>query len=125
MALRNFETADKTLDRVIAAAPQSLEAALLKGGVAVLWKGDLSAAEKVFSSVRLENDQSGLTTWARAWILTLERKFPDALEVLERFRGETMFTTTTAPYPKAFAKGLIHLLQGDKPKHRQTSSARA
>jgi serine/threonine-protein kinase len=27
-----------------------------------------------------------------------------------------MFTTTTAPYPTAFAKGLIHLLQGDKTK---------
>ena len=55
-------------------------------------------------------------TWARAWILTLERKFPDALQVLERFRGETMFTTTTAPSPKAFLKGMIYLLQGDKAK---------
>jgi tetratricopeptide (TPR) repeat protein len=55
-------------------------------------------------------------TWARAWILTLERKFPDALQVLERFRGETMYTTTTAPSPKAFLEGLIHLLQGDMTK---------
>jgi TolB-like protein/Flp pilus assembly protein TadD len=116
MALRNFKTADKILDRAIAASPQSFEARALKGFMVVPWKGDLSAAEKVFSSVRLENDESGLTTWARAWILTLERKFPDALEVLERFRGDTMFTTTTAPYPTAFAKGLIHLLQGDKTK---------
>jgi TolB-like protein/Flp pilus assembly protein TadD len=116
MALRNFETADKMLDRAIAASPQSFQARALKGFMAVLWKGDLSAAEKVFSSVPLENDKSGLTTWGRAWILTLQRKFPDALELLEGFRGDTMFTTTTAPYPKAFAKGLIHLLQGDKTK---------
>jgi len=34
--------------------------------------------------------------------------------VLEKFRGETMFTTTTAPSPKAFVEGMIHLLQGDK-----------
>ena len=116
MALRNFETADKMLDRAIAASPQSFEGRALKGFMVVPWKGDLSAAEKVFSSVRFENDESGLTTWARAWILTLERKFPDALEVLEQFRGEMMFTTTTAPYPRAFAKGLIYLLQGDKTK---------
>jgi len=58
----------------------------------------------------------GLTTWARAWILTLERKLPEALQVVEGFRGETMFTTTTAPSPKAFLEGLIHLLQGDKTK---------
>jgi len=116
MALRNFETADKMLDRVIAASPQSFQACALKGFMAVLWKGDLSAAEKVFSSVPHENDESGLTTWGRAWILTLERKFPDALQLLEQFPGETMYSTTTAPCPKVFAKGLIHLLQGDKTK---------
>src|SRR5882762_4059733 len=119
MALRNFETADKMLDRVIAASPQSFQARALKGFMVVPWKGDLSAAEKVFSSVRLENDESGLTTWARAWVLTLERKFPDALEVLERFRGETMYDTSTAPCPKAFAQGLIYLLQGDKTKAQE------
>jgi len=118
IALRNFEAAKKILDRVMAIAPRSLEACGLKGFMAVLWKGDLSAAEKAFSSVPLENDVSGIMTWGRAWILTLERKFPDALELLEGFRGDTMFTTTTAPYPTAFAKGLIHLLQGDKTKAR-------
>ncbi|HSS16722.1 MAG TPA: tetratricopeptide repeat protein [Candidatus Dormibacteraeota bacterium] len=118
IALRNFETAKKILDRVMAIAPRSLEACGLKGFMAVLWKGDLSAAEKEFSSVPPENDVSGLMTWGRAWILTLERKFPDALELLEGFRGDTMFTTTTAPYPTALAKGLIHLLQGDKTKAR-------
>ena len=119
MALRNFEAADKILDRAIAASPQSFQARALKGFMAVLWKGDLSAAEKVFSSVPLENDERGLTTWARAWILTLERKFPDALQLLERFHGETMYSTTTAPYPKAFAEGLIYLLQGDKTKAQE------
>ncbi|HMH45672.1 MAG TPA: tetratricopeptide repeat protein [Pyrinomonadaceae bacterium] len=119
MALRNFEAADKILDRAIAASPQSFQARALKGFMAVLWKGDLSAAEKVFSSVPLENDERGLTTWAQAWILTLERKFPDALQLLERFHGETMYSTTTAPYPKAFAEGLIYLLQGDKTKAQE------
>jgi TolB-like protein/Tfp pilus assembly protein PilF len=118
IALRNFETAEKILDRLMAIAPRSLEACGLKGFMAVLWKGDLSAAEKAFSSVPPENDMSGIMTWGRGWILTLERKFPAALELLEGFRGDTMFTTTTAPYPTAFAKGLIHLLQGDKTKAR-------
>ena len=116
MALRNFETADKTLDRAIAASPQSFQARAMKTFMAVLWTGDLSAAEKVFSSNPPETDPNGLMTWARAWILTLERKFPDALQVLERFRGETMYTTTTAPSPKAYLEGMIHLLQGDKTK---------
>ena len=56
MAQRNFEAADKTLDRVIAASPQSFQARGLKGFVAIQWKGDLSVAEKVFSSIPPETD---------------------------------------------------------------------
>ena len=119
IAQRNFETADKMLDRAIAASPQSFQPRALKGFMAVLWKGDLSAGEKVFSSVPPESDESGLTTWGRAWILTLQRKFPDALQLLERFRGETMFTTTTAPCPKALLEGEIYRLQGDKTKAQE------
>src|SRR6266436_5767276 len=116
MAQRDYETADKVLDRVIAASPQSFQARALKAFMATQWKGDLSAAEKVFSSTPPETDPDGMMTWGRAWILTLQRKFPDALQVLERFHGETMYTMTTAPSPKAFMEGMIHLLQGDKTK---------
>src|SRR5438874_4053549 len=110
IAQRNFETADKFLDSAIAASPQAFQLRALKGFMAVLWKGDLGAAEKVFSSTAPENDPEGLITWARAWVLTLERKLPEALQVLEGFRGEAMFTNTTAPCPKAFVEGTIHLL---------------
>jgi len=116
MAQRDYETADKVLDRAIAAAPQSFQARALKAFMATQWKGDLSAAEKVFSSTPPETDPDGMMTWGRAWILTLQRKFPDALQVLERFHGETMYTMSTAPSPKAFLEGMIHLLQGDKTK---------
>jgi TolB-like protein/Flp pilus assembly protein TadD len=116
IAQRNFETADKVLDRAIAASPQAFQLRALKGFMAVLWKGDLGAAERVFPSTPTENDPEGMITWARTFILTLERKFPEALEVLERFRGEAMLTTTTAPAPKTLLQGLIHLLQGDKTK---------
>ena len=116
IAQRNFEAADKILDRCIAASPQSFQARAMKGFMAVLWKGDLGASEKVFSSNPPETDPNGLMTWGRAWILTLARKFPDALQVLERFPGDTMYTTTTAPSPKAYLKGMIHQLQGDKTK---------
>jgi len=118
MAQRNFETADKVADRVIAAAPQSLQAAGLKGLVAAEWKGDLSVFEKQFSLVSPETDPAGLMTWARVWVLTLQRKFPEALQVLQKFRGETLATNTTAPCPKAFLEGSIYMLQGDEAKAR-------
>jgi len=73
-------------------------------------------AENEFSKIPAQTDPSGLTTWARAWILTLKRKFPEALEVLQQFRGETLANSTTAPRPKALLEGLLYLYQGDKEK---------
>src|SRR6266487_1197595 len=102
MALRNFEAAEKITDRAIAIAPQSFETLVLKGYLALAWKGDLSVTEKEFSSMPAETDPNGLMTWARYWILTLQRKFPEALAVVEKFPGETLITDTTAPSPKAF-----------------------
>jgi tetratricopeptide (TPR) repeat protein len=114
VALRNFEAADRTADRATATGMQYLEAAALKGLVAIQWKGDLTSAEKQFSSIPSGYDPGGAMTWARAWILVLQRKPSDALQVLERFPAETMITPTTAPCPKAYVTGLAYLLQGDK-----------
>ena len=118
MAQRNFEAADKILDRAILAAPQSSEACGIKGLVAIHWKGDLSLAENEFSKIPAQADPSGLMTWARAWILTLKRKFPEALQVLQQFRGETLANSTTAPRPKALLEGQLYLYQGEKERAR-------
>jgi TolB-like protein/Flp pilus assembly protein TadD len=118
MAQRDFETASKILDRVIAASPQSFQTSILKGFVAAQWKGDLSVAEKVFSSIQPETDSDGLMTMGRVWLLILQRKLPEALQAVQQFRGETLFNTTTAPYPKAFLEGEIYRLQGDEAKAR-------
>src|SRR5947207_2462450 len=66
MAQRDFETADKVLDRLIAASPQSFQARVLKGFLAAQWRGDLSVAEKVISSIPPETDADGIMTMARA-----------------------------------------------------------
>jgi tetratricopeptide (TPR) repeat protein len=116
MALRNFEAADKTLDRAIAIAPQSLATVALKGYLAAAWRGDLSVAEKQFSSFPADIDPDGLVTWAKYWVLLWQRKFPEALAVVQKFPGEILTTYTPAPAPKAFLEGTIHFLQGDKPK---------
>jgi TolB-like protein/Flp pilus assembly protein TadD len=116
IALRNFEAAEKALDRLIAVAPQSLQACAMKGFLAVAWKGDVSVAEKEFSSVSPKIDSGGLMTWARFWVLTLQRRFPEALQVAQQFRGEILATPTTAPCPKALLEGTSYLYLGDKEK---------
>ena len=43
----------------------------------------------------------------------LQRKFPEALAVVQKFPRETLITYTTAPAPKAFLEGTVYFLQGD------------
>jgi TolB-like protein/Flp pilus assembly protein TadD len=116
MAVRNFEAADKILDRVIAVAPQSLNTRAVKAYLAIAWKGDLSAAEKQFSTIPPEIDPDGMMTWARVWFLILERKFPEALAAVQKFRGETLANPESAPCPKAFLEGIVYLYLDDKEK---------
>ena len=117
MAERDFEAANKTVDRLIATSPQSFQGRALKGFIALQLKGDLSAADKVFSSIPPESDP-GLTTLARFWILKLKRNFPEALQVLQQFHGAILHETSTAPAPKAYLEAEIYLLQGDEAKAR-------
>src|SRR5947208_15188792 len=90
----------------------------MKAAVAVQWTGELSAFEEQFSLVPPEADPAGLVTCIRIGILTLERKFPQALQLAQQFRGETLATATTAPCPKAFLEGMLYRYQGDNEKAR-------
>jgi TolB-like protein/Flp pilus assembly protein TadD len=116
LAQRNFEAAERTFDRAITASPQSFGARALKAGVAILSKGDVTFAENQLASIPPAFDSDGLVTWARVWLLTLQRKFSNALEVVGQFRGEILASDTTAPNPKAFLEGLLYYYQGDKTK---------
>jgi TolB-like protein/Flp pilus assembly protein TadD len=115
MAVLNFDAAEKTLDRAIAAAPQAVAPVGFKAFLTVLSKGDLTLAEKQLFSSRVESDPNGFLVWARCWLLMLQRNFPEALAVAEKFPGELLIVETSAPVPKALLKGIIHQLQGDKP----------
>ncbi len=79
-------------------------------------KGDFTTLEKQFFSIPAENDQNGVMTWARFWILMLQRQFPEALAVVQKFPGDILITETTAPAPKSLLEGIIHSLQGDMAK---------
>ena len=117
MAVRNFEAADKNIDRAIAVAPQSVATLVQKVYLAVASKGDLTGAEKLISSLPAGVDPDGTVTWIRFWLFTLQRKFAEALAVVEKFPNETLATPgTTVVAPKAFFEGTIYLLQGDKEK---------
>ena len=116
IAQRDFETADKIFDRAIAANPQSFGASGMKAGLAVMWKGDVSFAANRLATAPPGYDPDGLVTAARVWVLTLQRKFADALQVLQQFSGEILTVPEKGPCPKAFMEGILYLHQGDKEK---------
>jgi serine/threonine-protein kinase len=116
MALRDFDSAEKTLDRATAVAPQSWATVGLKAYLAILSRGDLTTAEKQLSSLPGDVDPNGMVTWARSWVLMLQRKFPEALAALQKFPGEILIVEEAGPIPKAFLEGILYLLQGNKEK---------
>jgi TolB-like protein/class 3 adenylate cyclase/Flp pilus assembly protein TadD len=116
MAQRNFKTADQIFDRTIVAEPQSLTSRLNKAEVAIRWKGDVGFAENQLSLVPPGFDPDGFVTSEWVWVLTLQRKFSDALKAVQQFRGETLPYFNAAPCPKAFLEGWLYLYQGDKMK---------
>jgi TolB-like protein/Flp pilus assembly protein TadD len=114
VAQAKFEIADKIFDRALAVSPQSFSARALKGVVAILWKGDGKVAEDQLALVPAK-DSGGLVIATQVWVMTLERKFPEALEALQKFPGEIL-DTHSGRAPKAFFEGLVYHYQGDKPK---------
>jgi TolB-like protein/Tfp pilus assembly protein PilF len=116
MALRDFDASEKTLERASAVAPQSWATVGLKAYLAILSRGDLTGAEKQISSLPADVDPNGMVTWARSWVLMLQRKFPEALAVVQKFPGEILVVEGAGAIPKAFLEGIIHLLQGNKEK---------
>src|SRR5262249_43974148 len=81
--------------------------------LAVEWKGDIRFAENELSSIPVGVDPDGRMTAARIWLFSLQRKFSDALQVLQQFRGETLASPSNANCPKAFLEGILYQHQGD------------
>jgi len=114
MATRNFEAADKIFDRGIEASPESFGSRALKSELAIRWKGDVSVAEKELASMPPGVDPQGLVTLGRAGVLTLQRKFQEALQVIQQFRGETLLVRASVTCPKASLEGTLYLYLDDK-----------
>src|SRR6266849_4967629 len=114
MATRNFEAADKIFDRGIEAAPESFGSRALKSELPIRWKGDLSVAKKELASMPPGVDPQGLVTLGRAGVLTLQRKFKEALQVIQQFRGETLLVSASVTCPKASLEGTLYLYLDDK-----------
>jgi serine/threonine-protein kinase len=113
-ANKNFETADKVFDRAIEAAPNSLSPRVEKAMLAIDWKGDLSMMERALAQAPSGTDPEGLVTFGRVQLLMLQRKFPEALAVLQQSPQAVHHDDK----PREYLEGAIYTFSNDKEKAR-------
>src|SRR5437764_2789769 len=88
---RNYDKANKTIDRARALNPTAIELWEVKSKLAITDKGDFSVAERGFAavkSVQMTNAQKVTVASGRAEVFLLERKYQDGLEAAERLSDD-------------------------------------
>ena len=84
--VRNYDAANKTIDRALALDPNAPGPLEVKVKLAIAEKGDFSVAENAFAAVKsvpMTNEQKLKVASARADIFLLERKYKEGLQQSE------------------------------------------
>jgi len=113
--LRNWDSANKTIDRALASDPNALGPLEVKCQLAVAEKGDFSVSEKAFDTVKsvpMSADQKLKTASSRADVFLLERKYRDGLQVAESLPDDQLAAFPGALsgkyYSIGFARKALH-----------------
>jgi serine/threonine-protein kinase len=86
--LRRREEAMRAFDRAIALAPEDHAIAMVKGHAYIRWKGIADTLAAVMERIPLDWDPGGAATYSRYTALWIQRRYADALAMLDRSRIE-------------------------------------
>src|SRR5438309_1999075 len=106
--LRNFEMANKTIDRALASDPTALGPLEIKCQLAVAEKGDFSVSEKAFEAVKsvpMSADQKLKTASSRADVFLLERRYTEGLQAAESLPDDQLAAFPGALFGKYYSIG--------------------
>src|SRR5205807_4989332 len=120
--LRNYDAANKTIDRALALDPNALGPWEVKSKLAIAEKGDFCVAEKGFTAVKsipMNNQEKLRITGARADVFLLERKYKEGLREAESLPDDLL-----APIPAALC-GKYYLIGFARKALQDESGARA
>src|SRR5881227_2569122 len=120
--LRNFDAANKTIDRGLKVNPGGLGLWEIKSKLAVAEKGDLSVSEQAFQAVKsmpMTNEEKLRVTGARADVFLLERKYEEGLREAESLSDDLL-----APIPAALC-GKYYLIGFARKALHDEAGARA
>ncbi|HEY4283070.1 MAG TPA: tetratricopeptide repeat protein [Chthoniobacterales bacterium] len=116
IATRDYEQAEKTLDHGIEVAPDSFALRGSKAKIAIESKGDVDRVAQMLATIPSGFDPEGMITYGRINILMLQRRFQEALDILQKVPDGMIHTDGTAPCPKSLLEGNIYLGLKDETK---------
>ena len=120
--LRNFDAANKTIDRALALNPTAFGPLEIKSKLAIAEKGDFSVAEKAFEalkSIPMTNEQKLKWPVRRADVFLLERKYREGLQEAERLPDDLL-----ASLPGSLVQQILfHRLCTKSPPGRSRSAS--
>jgi TolB-like protein/class 3 adenylate cyclase/Tfp pilus assembly protein PilF len=106
--LRDYEKANKTIDRALALNPTGLDPLEVKAKLAIAENGDFSVAEKAFDAVKsvpMSKEQKLKTTGSRIDVFLLERKYQEALQLAESIPDDDLAAFLPHVWSKYFYIG--------------------
>jgi len=116
IALRRYDEAEKIVEQGLKVAPNSFALCAAKAQIALSAHGDFSVADELLSKAPAALDSDGMISYGRISILNLERRFSEALQIVQSHPGEILRSFGTTPIPKAFSEGSIYLFMHDNQK---------
>jgi TolB-like protein/Tfp pilus assembly protein PilF len=114
--LRNFDAANKTIDRALQINPHGIGLWAIKAKLAISEKGDLSVGQKALEQMKsfpMSNEERLKMIGGQANLLLAERKYQEVLQL-----GDSVPDDSFAPVPgslayKYFPIGIAHKVLGD------------
>jgi TolB-like protein/Flp pilus assembly protein TadD len=120
--LRNYDAANKTLDRALALDPTAMELLGEKSRLAIVEKGDFDVAERAFEalkSIQMTNEQKLKTADARTDVFLLERRYSEGLREAESLPDDQFAAYPRGLWSKYYYIGFARRALQDEPGARE------
>jgi TolB-like protein/class 3 adenylate cyclase/Tfp pilus assembly protein PilF len=112
-AIRDWPTAIKKMDRVLALSPDSLNVKIQRAYLEFFWKGSTAPIEATLEKLPPNLDPDGIVTFTR-WDVALMKRDPvKAAQALASSRVDTVISPNGVPLPKTYLQGCIDLTRND------------
>jgi TolB-like protein/class 3 adenylate cyclase/Tfp pilus assembly protein PilF len=126
--LRDYSTAATMLDRAIAADPNFFHSHIWRAWLDIDSRGDIGPMEQLLAKTPESLDPDGVVTFARYGVKIFQRKFDEALAVLDKSTADCIEDQRAAPgsdCSKSFLRALAYRLKNDSANaHRYFEEAR-